>query len=93
MGELACRLARESVFGEELMAACTVQGLRGNAALPREGIALIKETIIQQRFPVMTGDSLALKSIWKSCTDALNHSCSKLRRQKKQKQRDIHTNA
>jgi hypothetical protein len=37
MGELACRLARESIFGEELVAKCTVQGLRGNA-LPLEGL-------------------------------------------------------
>ena len=72
-------LARESVFGEELMSKCTVPGLRGNTALPAEGISLIQETILQQRFPMFLNDTSAFKPIWKICTDALHHACSKLR--------------
>ena len=46
VGELACKLTRESIFGEGLMAKCTVQGKRGKV-LPPEGIAVLNEMIIQ----------------------------------------------
>ena len=63
MGVLACRLARESVFGEEMMAQCTVQGLRGNAAFPPKGVTLIRNTLIQHRFPMMASDSVTFRAI------------------------------
>ena len=79
MGELACRLARESVFGEEMMVKCTVHGFRHGKALPPEGIAAIQEAIIQYRFPLLTIDSTGFMAIWKTCAGALNHACSKIR--------------
>ena len=83
MGELACKLARECVFGEEVMGQSSVLGHRGRKALPVEGVNLIKSTILQHKYPAMMMESETYKSIWKCCTDALNHACSKIRRQKK----------
>ena len=80
MGELACKLAREAVFGEEVMAQSTILGIRGQRALPAERIELIKETILQHRYPMMKADSESFKAVWKLCTAAINHACSKLRR-------------
>ena len=82
MGELACRLATESIFGEDLMAECTVQGIRGKP-LPPEGIAAPQEIIVQHQIPLLTTDSAAFRAIWKTCIDALNHACSKLRRRRR----------
>ena len=56
MGELACRLARESVFGVEVMRQSSVYGRRGHQPLPAEGIILIRETIIQKRLPMMANE-------------------------------------
>ena len=73
------RLARDCVFGEKVMSHCTVYGHRGNAALPLNGIVLIKETILLKCFPMMMNDPAAFKQIRKSCIDAINHASSKLR--------------
>ena len=62
MGELACRLARESIFGEDLMAECTVQGLPGKP-LPLEGIAALQEIIVQHHFPLLTTHSAAFRKL------------------------------
>lgn len=47
MGKLACKLARDCVFGEDVMDHCSVYGCRGYEALSPEGILLIKDLIIQ----------------------------------------------
>ena len=62
MGELACRLARESVFGVEVMRQSSVYGRRGHQPLPVERIIFI-ETIIQKRLPMMANDPVAFLTI------------------------------
>ena len=45
MGELAAKFARESFFGKELMAQCTVMGYKEFPILPADGVQALKETI------------------------------------------------
>ena len=77
MCQLACKLAREAIFGEELMAKYTVHGRKGSDPLPAAGLAILKETFLRFRYPTLSIHSDEFKEVWKLCTDALNHACNK----------------
>ena len=49
-GALAVKLAREALFGEEVLAQCTVSGLRQLPTLPLAELNQLKQTMLAQ-FP------------------------------------------
>ena len=85
MGELACRLARESVFGEELMGHCTVQGLRGNgrlkkgARLPDLPLSMLTTTLAcesrQKNMLMIPPTSLRSKENTETCYHSRQRVC------------------
>ena len=72
MGELACKLGR-FVFGEDFLKTSNVFGCSGFDPLPPEGLVRIKDSLLKYRYP-----SLIHKT---NCIKALNHICSRLRRE------------
>ena len=75
---LAVKLARESFFGEELMAQCTVMGCRGYPGLPYDKLCSLKETIFK-RFPGYWSNAAEFQTVWVSCTDAIRQACKRFR--------------
>lgn len=79
MGELASKLARESFFGKELMRRSTVMGFKDFPPLPSDRVQTLKDTILSL-CPAYQCNPHGFEGVWKKCVDAINHSCSKLRK-------------
>ena len=77
-GALSVKLARESVFGTEILTKCTVRGCRELPALPTEELAFLKQVMFKQ-FPQFWQTPTDFEPIWTKCTEAINHACKALR--------------
>ena len=77
-GTLAQLLARESFFGEALMARCTPGGTKDLPALPKQEMFELKKTVFSA-FPEYTMEMF--ESEWRSkCWPAIEQACGHLRR-------------
>ena len=76
---LAVKLARQSTFGDSLMARSTVMGCCEHGALPTEALNKLKQVIFQQ-FPIYWGNPVEFEPLWMSCKDAIGQPCKRLRR-------------
>ena len=71
-------LARESYFGESLMARCTPSGTKDLPALPKQEMLELKKTVFRA-FPKYSVD--AFETEWKSkCWTAIEQACGRTRR-------------
>ena len=77
-GALAVKLAREAFFGEEVLAQCTVSGLRQLPALPLAELNQLKQTMFAQ-FPEFWSNPIEFESVWAACSDAINQACKHVR--------------
>ena len=80
-------IAREAVFGVELMATRTPSGggkSEDKKPLPPEGMALLKETMFKF-FPECHNSPHTFEPKWKSCYTAIEQACGRERR-KREKQ-------
>ena len=78
LGTLAVKLARESFFGENIMAESTVYGARGKKQFPSEKVVQLKHLLFQL-CPQYKYHPHQFEPIWNKCCDAINHACSKVR--------------
>ena len=78
-GALAVKLARESVFGEEVLVQCTVFGARDLPDLPTEELGQLKQALFAQ-FPQFWGNPVHFEPVWGKCVDSINQCCKRLRR-------------
>ena len=75
IGTLAVKLAREAVFGDDVMAQCTVAGERGLPGLPTKELQQLKQALFMQ-FPVAPQE---FEALWKTSTAAVGQACKRLR--------------
>ena len=79
MGYVAVALARDAIFGENIMRASTVDGKGSLRALPVEGLQEIHRTIFSL-CPSFHHNAAEFDSkVWLKCKAALNHACNRLR--------------
>ena len=78
-GELACKLARESFFGEELMAKCTASGYADKPGLPQAELLELKE-IIRKHSPQYSYSPHEFEILWSKCLEAISQCCKILRK-------------
>ena len=82
VGTLATKLARESFFGEEVLAKCTVAGDRDLPALPAAELHQLKQTLLMQ-FPDYWRSPHEFEPLWKTSTESVGQLCKRLRFAKK----------
>lgn len=75
---LAVKLAKESFFGEDVMAMCTVSGNRELPALPTKELQQLKHTLFML-FPQYWRSPHEFEPVWKSCTDSVGQACKRAR--------------
>ena len=73
--KLALKLAKESFFGPETMAQCTVAGMRDLDGLPETELCSLKLYLFQL-FPSFTKQEF--EEIWKSCTNSIGQACKNM---------------
>ena len=78
-GKLVTLLARESIFGIDILKQCTPLGASKCKGLPTRELFWLKQ-IMLSRFPEYWNDVAAFETVWKKCQVALEHCCSGLRR-------------
>ncbi|KAL5516414.1 hypothetical protein EMCRGX_G001729 [Ephydatia muelleri] len=76
---LAVKLAKESLFGDQVMKQCTVMGAKTQPALPLKELNELK-SIIFGLFPKYRNSPFQFETLWMKCVDALGHACRRLRR-------------
>ena len=80
MGKLAVALARESLFGKELMGVSSVGGRsQGVSPLPTEGLDIIRNIIFNLCPAYHHNEGIFESTIWSKCKTAINHACLKYR--------------
>ena len=75
---LALKLARESFFGEDVMAQCTVAGDRKLPALPVHELELLKNQVLTL-FPAYWNSHHEFEPVWTKCTASIGQACKRLR--------------
>ena len=78
VGTLAMRLARESFFGEDVMAKCTVMGCRDFPGLPLNELNSLKQLMFSL-FPNYWTNPAEFEGIWMRCVDAIGQYCKRKR--------------
>ena len=78
------KLARESFFGEDVLAQCTVMGFGKLPALPTEELNELKQTLFSL-FPRHWSNPVDFESVWKDCAESLGQLCKRLRLDREQK--------
>ena len=79
-GTITQMLARESIFGEDVMKRCTPSGSKGFPALPKTELFQLK-TIIFRHLPKYLRTPEDFETLWKSkCSVAIEQACRRLRR-------------
>ena len=79
---LTVKLAKEAVFGEEVMRRCTPGGTRELPALPSMELYELKRTVLAQ-FPHYWNCLHDFEGVWKKCRDSLEQACKRARRKVK----------
>ena len=73
---LGVKLARESFFGEDVLAQCTVMGFGK--------LNELKQTLFSL-FPRYWSNPVDFVSVWKDCSESLGQVCKRLRLDREQK--------
>lgn len=77
-GELACKLAREAFFGEEVMVKCTANGYGDRPGLPQAELLQLKE-VIRKHSPQYWTSPHEFEMLWCKCLEAISQGCKRLR--------------
>ena len=84
-GTLAQLLAREAIFGVQVMGQCTPTGSKKLRALPQQELMGIK-TLIFKYYPHMWRSPEKFEDIWHVCQVAIEQCCGRIRRATQKKQ-------
>ena len=77
-GELACKLAHEAFFGEEVMMKCTANGYGDRPGLPQAELLELK-AIIRNHSPQYWSSPHGFEILWCKCLEAISQGCKRLR--------------
>ena len=80
-GTLALKLAKQCLFGEDVLRRCTPLGTPTLPALPRAEMMQLKAIMLQQ-FPQYWNCVEEFEPIWKQCLEAVQQCCKRLRNAK-----------
>ena len=75
------KLARESFFGDDVLAQCTTLGCREYPGLPHAELQELKEYIFS-RLTVYWGNPTEFETLWGECVGAIGQACARARRQR-----------
>ena len=78
-GTLACKLAKEAIFGAEVMKRCTPIGIAGLPGLPEKELKELKKVMFMQ-FPQYWKNPVEFEPTWKRCLEAVQQGCKRQRR-------------
>lgn len=78
-GTLAVKLAREAIFGDDVLAKCTPGGSRELPALPNDELNLLKEEMFEQ-FSQYWSNPVEFEAVWSICFNAVGQACKRLRK-------------
>ena len=76
---LCVKLAKEAIFGEEVMRRCTPGGTRDLPGLPHNELYNLKKTILQQ-FPQYWQCLHEFEGVWRKCRDSIEQACKRERK-------------
>ena len=79
IGTLAVKLARKAFFGPEVMAKCTVHGVRDCPGLPSVELGELKIALFRS-FPQYWSNPAEFESLWGTCIESLGQACKRLRK-------------
>ena len=82
VGTLAVKLAREAIFGVDVMSKCTVVGCRELPALPNKELGYLKKILFQQ-FPAYWRNPACFEPLWTTSVNSINQCCKVLRQNQK----------
>ena len=77
-GTLACKIAKEALFGPEVMMQCTPIGNRELPGLPTKELQQLKKTMFS-RFPQYWNNPVEFEPVWKKCLESVQQGCKRLR--------------
>ena len=77
-GALACKLAQEAFFGNDVLKQCIPSGNRELPALPVKEVADLKKVIFMQ-FPQYWRSPVEFEPVWKKCLEAIQQACKRAR--------------
>lgn len=78
-GTLAVKLAREAIFGDDVLAKCTPGGSRELPSLPNDELNLLKEEMFEQ-FSQYWSNPVEFEAVWSICFNAVGQACKRLRK-------------
>ena len=81
-GTLACKIAKEAIFGTDVLKQCTPNGTRELPALPFTELFELKKAMFMQ-FPQYWRCPVEFEPVWKKCVDAVQQACKRLRLENK----------
>lgn len=74
-GTLACKLAKESIFGNDVMKKCTPLGNKHHPGLPTAELFELKKIMFRQ----FKKSSIEFEEVWKRCLESIQQACKRLR--------------
>ena len=77
-GTLACKIAKEAIFGSDVMKRCTPIGNRELPGLPEKELKVLKRTMFT-RFPQYWSNKVEFEPVWKRCLEAVQQCCKRPR--------------
>lgn len=77
-GTLCQTLAKQAIFGKEVMKKCTPNGTCEHPGLPRAELFELKRTMFSQ-FPRFHSSPEGFEPVWKKCMVAIEQACKRLR--------------
>lgn len=80
-GTLAVKLAREALFGDDVLIRCTTFGNREHPALPVAELNQLKDELFQL-FPQYWPNPVEFEPLWRTCGEAVGQVCKRLRSHK-----------
>ena len=79
IGVLAVKLAREAIFGDDVLRRCTPRGWSNMPALPQAELNLLKCTLFEQ-FPCFWTCPEEYEKTWAIAQEAITQACKRLRK-------------
>lgn len=77
-GTLACKIAKQALFGASVMKQCTPIGNRELPGLPVKQLKQLKKAMFTQ-FPQYWKAPVEFETVWKKCLESVQQGCKRLR--------------
>ena len=77
-GTLAWKVAKEAIFGPEVMKECTPVGSRDKPGLPTKELSELKKVMFTQ-YPQYWKNPVEFEPVWKRCLESVQQGCKRMR--------------